>query len=102
MKIKKGDIVKIVSGNDRGKQGKVLAVFPKESKVVVDGLNMKKKHVRPRSQGKKGELIRLPAPLHVSRIMLLCSKCSKPTRVGYKINDLGIKSRVCLRCKGEI
>lgn len=102
MKIKKGDQVKMVSGNDKGKQGKVLAVFPKIEKLVVEGLNIKKKHVRPRQQGKKGELVRIPAPLPVSRAMLVCPKCGKPTRVGYKSDGLGNKSRVCKKCGANL
>lgn len=102
MRIRKGDIVKIISGNDSGKQGKILVVFPKDGRVVVEGLNIKKKHIRPKQQGKKGELVRIPAPFPASRVMFLCSKCGKPTRIGYKINDLGIKSRICRKCGGDI
>lgn len=102
MKIKKGDTVKIIFGNDKGKQGKVLAVFPEEGKIVVEGVNIKKKHVRPKQQGKKGELVRIPAPFQVSRVMIVCSQCGKPTRVGYKINDPSQKARVCKKCGGEI
>ena len=101
-KIKKGDSVKIISGNDQGKQGKVLAVFPQDRKIVVEGVNMKKKHVRPKQQGKKGELVRMPAPFPSSRAMLVCGKCGKPTRAGHKINDSGTKSRVCKKCGGEV
>ncbi|MBI2640768.1 MAG: 50S ribosomal protein L24 [Candidatus Sungbacteria bacterium] len=102
MKIRKGDQVKIISGNDKGKQGKVLAVFSSKGKIVVEGLNIRKKHVRPKQQGKKGELVKIPAPLPVSRAMLVCPKCGKPTRVGSKINDPGRKARVCKKCGGEI
>lgn len=98
MKVKKGDQVKIISGNDRGKQGKVLAVFPNDGKVVIEGLNIKKKHVRPRQQGKKGELVRIPAPFPVSRVMLVCPKCGKAVRAGYQVNA-GTKSRFCKKCK---
>lgn len=98
MKIHKGDQVKVISGNDKGKQGKVLAVFPNDGKVVVEGLNIKKKHVRPRQQGKKGELVRIPAPLHVSRVMFVCPKCGKTVRAGYRVNA-GTKSRFCKKCK---
>lgn len=97
MKVKKGDIIKLISGNDKGKQGKVLAVFPKEGLVVVEGVNMKKKHVRPKQQGKKGELVRIPAAFQASRAMLVCSKCGKPTRVGFRIIE-NKKYRICKRC----
>jgi len=102
MKIHKGDNVKIISGNDKGKQGKVLAAFPLRSSVVIENLNMKKKHVRPRTQGQKGELVRIPAPLQVSRVMLVCGKCSKPTRVGYTLDKSGKKERVCKKCGATI
>lgn len=102
MKIKKGDIVKIISGNDKGKKGKVLAVFPEEERIVMEGVNIKKKHVRPKQQGKKGELVRIPAPFRASRVMLICGKCGEAARVGYKLNDSGTKSRVCKKCGGEI
>ena len=101
MKIRKGDIVKIISGNDKGKQGKVLSVFPHERKIVVEKLNMKKKHVRPRKQGQKGEMVRMPASFSASRVMLVCSKCSQPTRVGHKFNDSSQKLRGCKKCGGE-
>lgn len=102
MKFKKGDQVKIVSGNDKGKQGKILSVLREENRIVVDGLNMKKKHMRPRQQGKKGEVILIPAAFMASRAMIVCQKCGKAARIGYKINDAGVKSRVCKKCGGEL
>ena len=101
MKIRKGDNIKIISGNDKGKQGKVLAVFPNERKIVVEGVNIKKKHVRPKQQGKKGELVRIPAPFFASRVGLVCPKCGKPARAGYKITE-NKKFRICKKCGGEI
>ena len=100
MKIKKGDQVKIISGNDKGKQGKVLKVFSSENKILVEGINLKKKHVRPKQQGKKGELVKMAFPLQVSRVMLVCDKCGKPTRIGYKLEQ-NKKYRVCKKCKNE-
>ena len=97
MKIRTGDKIKILSGNDRGKEGKVTAVFPEESRIVVEGLNMRKKHVRARTQGQKGELVRFPAPFSASRAALVCSSCGKPTRVGYQVTE-GRKTRVCKKC----
>lgn len=102
MKIKKGDQVKIISGNDKGKQAKVLSVLPREGKIIVDGVNIKKKHVKPREQGKKGELVRMPVSFSVSRAMLVCPKCGRPTRVGIKRNDIGGRSRICRKCKGDL
>lgn len=102
MKIHKGDNVKIISGNDKGKSGKVLSVLPNRSSVVVEGLNMKKKHVRPRTQGQKGELVRIPAALQMSRVMVVCGACSKPTRVGYAADGSGKKQRICKKCGAGI
>lgn len=101
MKLKKGDQIKIISGNDKGKKGKIIAVFPAEGKIVVEGLNMKKKHVRPKQQGKKGELVRLPVPFQASRAALVCTKCGKATRIGYSSGSAG-KTRTCKKCGGEV
>ena len=102
MNIKKGDIVKIISGNDKGKQGKVIAVIPVENRIVVEAINMKKKHVRPRKQNQKGEVIHIPGAFQASRAMIICSKCSKPTRVKHAMNDGGKKMRVCGACGSEL
>jgi large subunit ribosomal protein L24 len=101
MKIKKGDNVKILSGKDRGKTGKVLRVAPEKGKAVVEGLNLVKKHSRPRRQGEKGQRISVPAALHLSSLMLVCPKCSKPSRVGHKVAEKA-KFRVCKKCGSEI
>lgn len=102
MNIHKGDLVKVIAGNDKGKQGKVLSVFSKEGRIVVEGLNIKKKHVRPKRQGQKGELVRMPAPFAMSKSMLLCAHCSRPVRSGYKMDENGKKIRVCKKCGGNI
>ncbi|MBI4132036.1 MAG: 50S ribosomal protein L24 [Candidatus Sungbacteria bacterium] len=102
MKIKKGDSVKILSGKDRGKRGKVLRVLPRENQILVDGLNLKKKHRRSRRQDRKGEIILLPAPLAASAAALICPKCAKPTRVGYRLGAAGIKERICRKCKETV
>lgn len=101
MNIKKGDNVKIISGNDRGKTGKVIGVFPKEERITVEGMNMKKKHVRPRSQGRKGELVKMPLPFPVSRAMLICGACGRPTRTRLMPGEI-IKQRVCRKCGGAV
>ncbi len=100
MKVKTGDTVLIISGKDRGKTGKVLDVFPEKERIMIEGLNLMKKHQRPRRQGKKGELVVLPAPLRVANVKLVCPKCSKPTRVGYVVYNEK-KVRRCKVCKGE-
>lgn len=98
MKIRKNDQILIVSGKDKGKKGKVLQVFPKTDKIVVEGLNLRKKHVRPRRQGEKGQIVESASPLHASNVKVICAKCKKPSKIGYKIPDGGKKYRVCKLC----
>ncbi|MEK7565385.1 MAG: 50S ribosomal protein L24 [Patescibacteria group bacterium] len=98
MKIKKGDQVKIVSGKDKGKSGKVTRVFPEDNSVLVDGLNLFKKHVKSRQQDKKGEIILIPKPVVISKIMIVCSSCNKTTRIGYS-GTAENKARICKKCK---
>lgn len=102
MKIRKGDQVKIVSGNDKGKQGRVILVSPMDGRIKIEGLNMHKKHLRPRTQGKKGEIVSVPSALPISRVMLVCPKCSNAVRVGFSVNDTGEKIRVCKKCLAEV
>lgn len=106
MKIKVNDKVKITAGKDKGKTGKVLQVFPKESRASIEGLNLLIKHLRPQRRGEKGQRIEFPAPLNLSNLVLLCPKCGKATRVGYEITEVGEgenkklrKNRVCKKCK---
>ncbi|MEK9184005.1 MAG: 50S ribosomal protein L24 [Patescibacteria group bacterium] len=101
MNIKKGDTVKIISGKDRGKGGKVTFAFPKEGKIVVEGLNIKKKHSRPKKQGQKGQIIQISTPFSVSSAMLVCPSCKKTTRIGKKMAG-SKKFRVCKKCGAEI
>ena len=101
MKIIKGDTVLIISGKDRGKKGKVLDVFPKENRVMVEGANLKKKHQRPKKSGEKGQIISMPGPLSVSSVKLICPKCGKAVRVGFKVTEKE-KVRVCKKCEQEI
>lgn len=91
--IKKGDKVRIVRGKDRGKEGKVLQVIPKDNKLVVEGLNLKYRHLRPRRGNEKGQRVEFPAPMHASNVMLLDPKLHKPTRVGSKVES-GLKQRI--------
>ncbi|MFA5386650.1 MAG: 50S ribosomal protein L24 [Candidatus Paceibacterota bacterium] len=101
MKIRKNDTIKIIAGKDRGKNGKVLKVFPKKDTILVDGLNLFKKHVKPKKQGQKGEIILVPRPLDSSKVMIVCSSCQKATRVGYRIED-NQKVRICKKCQSKI
>jgi large subunit ribosomal protein L24 len=98
LKIKKGDEVIILIGKDRGKKGKVIKVLPKENKVVVEGLNLVKKHNRPKKQGEKGETISVPRPINISNVSLFCSSCGKKTRVGYRLEG-DKKLRICKKCQ---
>ncbi|MFH0987837.1 MAG: 50S ribosomal protein L24 [Parcubacteria group bacterium] len=118
MKIKKGDKVQIIKGNDRvrmtkkgeksakSNQGKVIHVLREKNQVVVEGLNLRFKHVRPKREGEKGQRIELPTPIKVSNIMLVCPKCGRPARVGYQMLTTGAKSekkiRICKKCKEAI
>jgi len=102
MKIRKGDTVLIISGKDRGRKGKALEAFPKEGKVLVEGINLMKKHQRPRRAREKGQVIQLPKPIDVSNAKLICPKCGKPTRVGYKLLEDRKKYRICKKCGQEI
>ena len=101
MKIKKGDTVLIISGKDRARKGKVIEAFPRQGKVVVEGINLRKKHMKPKKSGEKGQIVETPVPLNVSDVKLICSKCGKPTRVGYKMEGKR-KYRICKKCKQEI
>ncbi|MDD5490164.1 MAG: 50S ribosomal protein L24 [Candidatus Moranbacteria bacterium] len=101
MKIRKGDNVKILSGKDRGKIGKVSRVFGKEEKALVEGMNLVKRHTRPRRQGEKGQRVTVPAAIDLSNLALVCPKCSKPARVGFKTHGKN-KFRVCKKCKSEV
>ena len=113
MKIRTGDKVKILSGKDQGKTGKVLQVCLNENKVVVEGLNLMIKHQRPKKQGEKGQRIQFPAPINSSKVALICPKCGQNSRVGFKITESSlsaegqaksrrIKNRICKKCQEVI
>ena len=101
MRIKKGDIVLVITGKDAGKKGKVLKVLPEANKIVVEGINRVKKHQKPNRAIPQGGILRIETPMNASNVMLLCNKCDKPTRVGSRILDNQEKVRVCKNC-GEI
>ncbi|NLB12337.1 50S ribosomal protein L24 [Candidatus Dojkabacteria bacterium] len=101
MRIKKGDTVKILYGKDKGKRGPVVAVDVKKEKVIVEGLNLYKKHIKGDGQSKTSEIITIEKPFPVSKIMLICPSCDKPTRVSSKIED-DKKIRICIKCGKEI
>lgn len=101
MKIKKGDMVKIINGKDSGKTGKVTEVFRIEDRLVVEGINIKKKHLRPKKQGQKGQIISISAPFHASNAMIICSSCGKASRIGIKIDGKN-KIRICKKCENAL
>lgn len=92
--VKSGDKVMIISGKDKGKTGKILEVSPKEGKVIVEGLNLVTKHVKPKKMGETGGIVKAEGALYACKVMPVCPKCGKPTRIGHKIED-GKKLRVC-------
>ena len=95
--MRKGDQVLIISGKDKGKKGKVLKIFPEGRKVIVEAANLRKKHQKPKKAGEKGQTISLPAPIDISNLKLICSKCGKAARIGYKIEEKK-KYRICKKC----
>ena len=101
MKIAKNDIVEVFAGHDRGTRGQVLTVLPKTKRVVVEGVNFIHRHTKPRTQGDQGGIIEKEAPVNVSNVMLVCTKCNKGVRVRTKILADKTKSRVCTQC-GEM
>ena len=101
MNIKKGDTVKILSGNDKGKTGEVLETIPKTGKIVVKGVNIRKKHVKPRKQGDEGGIMSVECGIPNAKANVVCPKCNKPTRIGHVIEN-NEKVRVCKKCGAKI
>ena len=96
--VKTGDTVQILSGKDRGKQGKVMAVSPKEGKVIVEKCNMVTKHVKPRRMGETGGIVKAEGAMYACKVQIVCPHCVKPTRVAHKILEDGSKERICKKC----
>ena len=101
MRIKKGDTVQVLSGNDKGKTGEVLEVIPKTSSVIVKGVNVRKKHVKPRKQGEEGGIISVECSINSSKVNVVCPKCNKATRIAIKTEG-NEKTRVCKKCGATI
>jgi large subunit ribosomal protein L24 len=97
-RLKKGDTVKVIAGKEKGKTGKILSTIPERERIVVEKINLIKRHKRADAKG-KGGIVEKEAPLHVSNVMYLCNKCGTGVRVGYKILDDGKKVRVCAKCR---
>ncbi len=101
VKVRKNDNVKVLSGKDRGKTGKVLRVFPREGKVIVENINLVKKHYKSHKAGQPSEIMTVASPLSICKVQLICPKCSKPVRVGSKKIKKGQVVRVCKKCQAE-
>ena len=101
MKIKKGDNVQVLSGNDKGKTGEVLEVNPKADKIIVKDVNIRKKHVKARRQGEESGIISVECPIPTSKVNVVCSKCGKTTKVGYSV-EKDQKVRVCKKCGAKL
>ena len=102
IKIKKGDTIKVMAGKDKGKTGKVEKVFPKQAKVLVAGVNIYKRHLKPRGEGKPGGIIDIVKPLPLANVALLCPKCQQPTRVGFIFDKQKEKLRICKKCQEQL
>ena len=101
MKIKKDDTVLVITGKDKGKQGKVLQTFPKNTQLLVAQVNLKKKHQKPKKQGEKGQIVQMPGLISVSNVKLICPKCEKAVKIGYKIEGEK-KYRICKKCQEKL
>lgn len=101
MKLKKGDQVQVLIGKDKSRKGKIEKVFPKLGTVLIPGINVYKKHVKPQGEGKPGGIVDIVKPILVSKVALLCPKCGQQTRAGWQLNPSG-KERICKKCKAII
>ena len=97
MNIRKDDKVVVISGKDKGKEGKVLSANPKAGKVIVEGVNVASKHMKPKKQGEQGGIIKMETPIYACKVMVVCPKCGKATRVAHKLEN-GKNVRVCKKC----
>ena len=102
MHVKTNDTVVVLSGRDKGKQGKVMSADPKAGKVIVEGVSVAKRHKKPRKQGEPGGIITMETPVYASKVMRVCPKCDKPTKPAHRVDDDGKKVRVCKKCGAEI
>ena len=100
--IKKDDTVVVITGKNKGKHGRVLSVIPKKDRVIVERVNIVKRHLKPSAKYREGGILEKEAPIHISNVMLLCPRCNKPTRIANRILDDGRKVRACKKCKEVI
>jgi large subunit ribosomal protein L24 len=104
-RVKKGDTVQVIAGKDIGERGTVEAVMPKADRVVVQGINLLKRHRKARQAGARqvpAQIVEFDGPIHLSNVMPVCPKCDKPTRVGFRVRDDGFKTRVCRKCGADM
>ncbi len=99
--VKRGDQVKVIAGNERGKEGEVLHVYPKTDRILVRGINLTKRHQRPSARQREGGIIEREGTIHLSNVMVICPECDRPARVGFKRDEDGFKTRICRKC-GEM
>jgi large subunit ribosomal protein L24 len=102
MKLKKGDHVRVIAGKDVGKEGPITRVIRDTDRVIVDGVNVAKRHQRAQGQTMQGGIIDKDMPIHISNVAIVCSGCDKPTRIGYRFEDDGTKVRVCRKCGKDL
>jgi large subunit ribosomal protein L24 len=97
-KVKRGDIVKVISGNDRGKRGEVMRVFPEKERLIIKGVNIITRHQRPTARQREGGIIEREGTIHLSNVLVICPVCDRPTRVGFTFTEAGEKLRACKKC----
>ncbi|HEX4490938.1 MAG TPA: 50S ribosomal protein L24 [Acidimicrobiia bacterium] len=102
MKLRKGDEVEVLSGKELGKRGDIMRVLPRTNKVIIDRVNLAKKHQKPTRSTMQGGIIDKEMPLHASNVGIVCKSCHKPTRIGYRFDDDGKKIRICRKCEGDL
>jgi large subunit ribosomal protein L24 len=105
MRVRKGDKVRVISGKDRGLEGRVISSLPERDKVLVEGANRIKKHTKVTTSARgsqAGGIVTQEAPIHVSNVQVICPNCGKPSRLGHRVDDMGAKKRICRRCGGDI
>lgn len=100
--VRKGDTVMVMSGRERGKKGKVLVVSPKEGKIIIEGLNMVSKHLKPRKAGDPSGIVKAEAAMYASKVQIFCAGCGKPTRIAHQISGDGTKERICAKCRAGL
>jgi len=100
--VRRGDIVKVLSGKDKDKKGKILTADPKAGKVIIEGVNMTTKHKKPRKAGDAGGIIHQESPIYACKVMLICNKCGNASRIGHKVLSNGENVRYCKRCNENV